>query len=90
MPLWFRGPTLVLAMPRPQDIPTREKLEFILNRDIEAVAASQGQVTEAFQRHYGNVETESVDCILVSDFAAFEAAAEPGTYRRGGTSRSGR
>jgi uncharacterized protein (TIGR02996 family) len=53
LPLGLRGRMLVLAIGDPKDWPMLEKLEFILNRDIEAVAAPRQQLSEAIRRHYG-------------------------------------
>lgn len=75
LPLAFRGRTLVLAVTDPKDARMLEKLEFICNRDIEAVASPPEQITEAIDRHYGQSETESVDCVLV-DFTAVDLAPE--------------
>jgi uncharacterized protein (TIGR02996 family) len=74
LPVGFRGRTLVLAMTDPKDAGLLEKLDFILNRPIEAVACPPDQVTEAIGRHYGQAETESVDCVLV-EFP--EVASDP-------------
>jgi uncharacterized protein (TIGR02996 family) len=65
LPIGFRGRTLVLAMKDPKDAGVLEKLEFIFNRDIEAVASPPEQIMEAIGRHYGQTETESVECVLV-------------------------
>jgi uncharacterized protein (TIGR02996 family) len=65
LPIGFRGRTLVLAMKEPKDAGMLEKLEFILNRGIEPVASPPEQITEAIDRHYGQSETESVECVLV-------------------------
>lgn len=68
MPIGFRGRTMVLAMTDPKDVGTLERLAFLLDRDIESVASPPEQIVEAINRHYGPLETEPVDSILV-DFS---------------------
>jgi type IV pilus assembly protein PilB len=48
----------------PTDYDTLQKLQFILNKDIQPVLASREQIIEAINRHYGQTETESVDSML--------------------------
>jgi uncharacterized protein (TIGR02996 family) len=69
MPVGFRGRTLVLAMSRPRDVSMLQKLVFILNRDIEPVAAREEDVIEAISRHYGNAEVTSVDTCCFVDWS---------------------
>jgi uncharacterized protein (TIGR02996 family) len=71
VPLGFRGPTILLALQLPDDMETLARLEFILNRPVEPVAADTGQVREAIGHHYGAVEVESVECVLY-EFPVFE------------------
>lgn len=59
--LGLRGRTQVIAKAYPQDDDMLMKLEFILNREIELVAATKKQLIESINRHYGQIETESVD-----------------------------
>jgi uncharacterized protein (TIGR02996 family) len=60
LPIGLRGRRLVLAVRGPLDADLLAKMQFILNRDIEPVAADAGQVVEAIGRHYGQAELESV------------------------------
>lgn len=69
LPIGFRGRAMVLAMNDPKDAGVLERLAFILDRGIEAVASPPEQIVEAIDRHYGPSETESVDSILV-DFSS--------------------
>src|SRR5262249_39590746 len=48
----------------PTDFDTMQKLQFILNKDIQPVLAPREQIVEAINRHYGQTETESVDSML--------------------------
>ena len=48
----------------PADYETIQKLQFILNKDIQPVLAAKEQIVEAINRHYGQTETESVDSML--------------------------
>jgi uncharacterized protein (TIGR02996 family) len=53
LPAGFREGKLVLAVQDPPDADVVEKMRFLLNRDIEMVAAPNRQVEKAFCRHYG-------------------------------------
>ena len=64
IPLRYHNRTLLMAMSDPQDTDLLQKLQFIMNRDIEPAAASREQIIEAINRHYGPTETESVDSSL--------------------------
>jgi uncharacterized protein (TIGR02996 family) len=57
LPLWLRGPTLMLAMVDPGDRETLARLRLILNREIEPVAATRAELVEAINRHYIASET---------------------------------
>lgn len=57
------GP-LVLAMQETDDVPLLDKLAFILNRDIEPVAAPREQIIDAINRHYQGEVESFVSCIL--------------------------
>ena len=46
----------------PSDFDTLQKLQFILNKDIQPVLAPKEQIVEAINRHYGRTETESFPC----------------------------
>lgn len=56
--------TLKVIMSDPQDYDTREKLRFILNRNIEIALAPREAISDAINRHYGQTEGESADSIL--------------------------
>jgi uncharacterized protein (TIGR02996 family) len=81
LPIGFRGRTVVLAVPDPRDIDTVQKLQFILNRDVEPVAAPAGQRVEAINRHYGQSEFESVStaCFIEPDIDLWQDPADAGT-----------
>lgn len=64
LPIGTRCRTLVMAAREPFDADLLAKMQFILNRDIELVAADGEQVIEAINRLYGPLETESVDSVL--------------------------
>jgi type IV pilus assembly protein PilB len=51
-------------MSEPSDYDTLQKLQFILNKDVQPVLAAREQIFEAINRHYGQTETESVDSML--------------------------
>ncbi len=64
IPYSFEGSVLRICLSDPSNFETIEKLQFILNKDIQAVLAPQEQIIEAINRHYGQSETESVDSML--------------------------
>jgi uncharacterized protein (TIGR02996 family) len=63
-PLAYRDDVFLIALSDPGDIDLLQKLQFIMNRGIEPVPAERQQIVEAINRHYGQTETESVECIL--------------------------
>lgn len=64
LPLAQEGGALKIIMSDPSDFDTVQKLQFILNKDIQPVLAPREQIVEAINRHYGQSETESVDSML--------------------------
>ena len=90
LPLSLEGNVLKIIMADPTDYDTIQKLQFILNKDIQPVLAVQEQIIEAINRHYGQTETESVDSMLAEftdtaiDFTETEATsgAWPATTTR--------
>ncbi|HJT78183.1 MAG TPA: hypothetical protein VJ739_13350 [Gemmataceae bacterium] len=65
LPLACDRRALWLVVSDPRDEETRQKLEFILNKEmICSAVAIREQIIEAINRHYGHTETESVDSFL--------------------------
>ncbi|MCS6977771.1 MAG: ATPase, T2SS/T4P/T4SS family [Gemmatales bacterium] len=64
LPLAQDNGTLKIIMSDPMDLDTIQKLQFILNKDIQPVLAPREQIIEAINRYYGQSETESVDSML--------------------------
>jgi type IV pilus assembly protein PilB len=64
LPLSQDNGALKIIMSDPSDFDTVQKLQFILNKDIQPVLAPREQIVEAINRHYGQSETESVDSML--------------------------
>ncbi len=64
LPLSQENGSLKIIMSDPSDFDTVQKLQFILNKDIQPVLAPREQIVEAINRHYGQTETESVDSML--------------------------
>jgi type IV pilus assembly protein PilB len=64
IPLAQENGALKIIMSDPTDFDTLQKLQFILNKDIQPVLAPREQIVEAINRHYGQSETESVDSML--------------------------
>jgi type IV pilus assembly protein PilB len=79
LPLAQENGALKIIMSDPSDFDTVQKLQFILNKDIQPVLAPREQIVEAINRHYGQSETESVDSMLAEftdtaiDFTETEA-----------------
>ena len=65
LPLALEGNTLKLITSDPSNYEAMQKLQFILNKDVQPVLAIQEQIQEAINRNYGQTETESVDSMLV-------------------------
>ncbi len=53
LPIGFRRHHLILAMANARDLELLAKIAFILNRDVEPVAADQQQLVDAINRHCG-------------------------------------
>ena len=64
LPLAEQDGTLKVIMSDPNDYDTREKLRFILNRNIEIALAPRESILEAINKHYGQVDGESADSML--------------------------
>src|SRR5262249_49644711 len=64
LPMSQDNGALKIIMSDPSDFDTVQKLQFILNKDIQPVLAPREQIVEAINRHYGQSETESVDSML--------------------------
>jgi type IV pilus assembly protein PilB len=81
LPMSQEGGMLKIITSDPADFDTLQKLQFILNKDIQPVLAPREQIIEAINRHYGQTETESVDSMLQEftdtqiDFTETEATA---------------
>ena len=82
LPLAVWDGILFVALSDPTDFDTVQKLQFILNKDIQPVLAAHEQIIESINRHYGQSETESVDSMLSEftdtaiDFTETEALEE--------------
>ncbi len=64
LPLAEDGGTLKVIMSDPLDFDTREKLRFILNRNIEVALAPREMILESINKHYGQADGESADSML--------------------------
>jgi type IV pilus assembly protein PilB len=64
LPMAQENGALKIIMSDPSDFDTVQKLQFILNKDIQPVLAPREQIIEAINKHYGQSETESVDSML--------------------------
>jgi type IV pilus assembly protein PilB len=64
IPLSQEDGVLKIVVHDPTDFDTIQKLQFILNKDIQPVLAPKEQIVEAINKHFGQTETESVDSML--------------------------
>ena len=64
LPLSEDDGTLKVIMSDPLDYDTREKLRFILNRNIEVALAPRDIILESINKHYGQMDGESADSML--------------------------
>jgi uncharacterized protein (TIGR02996 family) len=64
LPLDLQPDALLIASADPDNRDTTEKLGFILNEGIVSVRAELDAIVAAINRHYGQTETESIDCVL--------------------------
>lgn len=81
IPLSQEGNVLKVVTSEPENFDVLQKLQFILNKDIQPVLADREQIVAAINRHYGQTETESVDSMIAEftdtaiDFTETEATA---------------
>lgn len=64
IPLNSDGEKLTVAVTSTDDIALRDKLTFILNRNIRFIEASEEAIREALHKHYGEAQIESVDSMI--------------------------
>ena len=60
IPINRAGPSMVVAMSDPGDIPAIDNLKFVTGLNIEVVVASEVAIEEAFHRYYDKVDYEDV------------------------------
>ena len=65
LPMDQENGILKLILSDPTDVDTMQRLQFILNKDIQPVLAARDQIIEAINRHYGQTEAEDVDAMLL-------------------------
>jgi type IV pilus assembly protein PilB len=64
LPYELDGQVLKIITSDPTNYETVQKLQFILNKDIQPVLAVQEQIQEGINKNYGQSETESMDSML--------------------------
>src|SRR5262245_33539619 len=64
LPLSLEGPVLYVATADASNILLRDKLSFIVNKDIRLVEFPRADILRAIRRCYGETKTESVDSML--------------------------
>lgn len=65
VPVSFENERLAVAVVDPLNYEVVEKLQFILDRDVEMLMGQKEQILSAINRHYGQSQTESVDSMLL-------------------------
>ncbi|WP_439623585.1 hypothetical protein [Gemmata sp.] len=66
LPLKLDGRTLHVAAVNVSNVMLRDKLSFVLNKDIRLVAYPPYAILAAINRHYGHTRSESVDSMLMA------------------------
>jgi type IV pilus assembly protein PilB len=64
LPMSEDNGSLKVIVSDPLDYDTREKLRFILNRNVDIALAPRDSILEAINRHYGASDGESTDSML--------------------------
>jgi type IV pilus assembly protein PilB len=64
LPMSEENGSLKVIVSDPLDYDTREKLRFILNRNVDIALAPRDAILEAINRHYGASDGESTDSML--------------------------
>jgi type IV pilus assembly protein PilB len=64
LPLSEEGSALKVVGSDPLDLDAFDKLRFILNRKVDIALAPRELITEAINRHYGQMDGESADSML--------------------------
>ena len=64
LPMSEENGSLKVIVSDPLDYDTREKLRFILNRNVDIALAPRAAILEAINRHYGASDGESADSML--------------------------
>lgn len=64
LPMSEDNGSLKVIVSDPLDYDTREKLRFILNRNVDVALAPREAILEAINRHYGASDGESTDSML--------------------------
>ncbi len=64
LPMSEENGSLKVIVSDPLDYDTREKLRFILNRNVDIALAPREAILEAINRHYGASDGESTDSML--------------------------
>jgi hypothetical protein len=64
VPLALDGDTLTVAAVNADDVATKDKLTFILNKSIRMLPAPADDIVAALNHYYGQCETEAVDSMI--------------------------
>ncbi len=65
IPVRHDGNVVYVAIHDPNEFDVLDKLTFVLNREVRPLLASEQQIREAIDHHYGQGSMESVESILV-------------------------
>jgi hypothetical protein len=92
LPIAQEGETLTLAAANPDDVATRDKLTFVVNRRIVLVGYPRDEVIAAINKHYGRRKPQAVDSMLAEgeDFDLEEdAVTRTASHQPAGAPRRG-
>lgn len=64
IPYLHDGGSLKILTADPEDLSVIDKLNFVLNQEVQLVVATKEQITEAINKYYGKGETSAVDSML--------------------------
>jgi hypothetical protein len=91
IPLGLENDTLTLLTTDPFNLATLQTLQAILNKRIKPVFATEEQIQELINRHYGQSDTESLGSMLVEvTDTVIEFAYTPPEFVTGLIQREGR
>jgi uncharacterized protein (TIGR02996 family) len=77
LPLAVQGGAMTFALRDPVDQELVQKLQFVFNRDVDAVPAPARQIAAAIERHYPWDDTVTITATIQGDSLVWEAGEPP-------------